>query len=268
MNSYIMLLGLSLWGCGTKAGDTSSDTATEDTGEPTVVNPEDTAEPGDYVAISGTMNWGDGSPAEGADVQVCASLCRRTSVQSDGSWELTGLDKEAYIVLGFVQGDASITTTVSLVDMQEDKNIGAMTLKPYATQVAFTAGMHEYVLDGGLHISFNSDDISSGLYSVSFNDMVSSLKVDGDSVPHDLQDREILGMWMLGDFDYHVSSGISWRLDDTFGLDEGASIEMLILNNEAHAWDSLGTFPLENGAFAGGDATFPYLSTIVMLRAE
>ena len=155
-----------------------------------------------------------------------------------------------------------------MTHMQEDKNIGAMTLNPYATQVEFTAGTHEYALDGGLNITFNSDDISSGLYSVSFNDMVSSLKVDGDSVPHDLQDREILGMWMLGDFDYQVSSGISWRLDDTLGLEEGGSIEVLILDNEAHAWDSLGTFPLEGGGFSGGEATFPYLSTIVMLRAE
>ena len=265
----IMLFGLSLWGCGAKEGDSAADTATEDTGDAVIVDTgEDTADPGDYVAISGTMNWGDGAPAEGADVQVCASLCRRTSVQSDGSWELTGLDKEAYIVLGFSMGDPSIATTVSLVDMQEDKNIGTMMLQPYATQTEFTAGMHEYALDGGLHISFNSDDISSGLYSVTFNDVVSSLKVDGDSVPHDLQDRDILGMWMLGDFDYQVSSGISWRLDDALGLSEGESIEMLILNNEAHTWDSIGTFSLENGSFSGGDTTFSFLSTIVMLRAE
>jgi hypothetical protein len=267
MTSSVLILGF------LACGDSKTDTA-EPTAEPTneaAIEPsgEDTADTAEEVAtfaISGSVVLGDGSPAVGSKIQVCAALCRRADVSEDGTWSLTGVEEAVYIILSFSQGDTSIATTVSLIEITEDKEIGSMTLHPYATQEAYVSGMHDYVLDGGLTLSLDSDELSAGVYSLGSSDTVSSIKINPAEVPNDVDSSEILAMWMLGDFDHHVEGGIAWRIDSDLGLEEGTSLTFKYLDNEGHEWAEVGTFTITDGVIDGGDTRLPLLSTIMVVQ--
>lgn len=258
---YLVLIGL--WAC----GESKTDTA-ELTSEPSSNSTEpdvDTAEAIETFSISGIVHDAQGAPAGGSKIQVCAALCRRADVMEDGTWSLSGLEADIYIVLGFSQGDASITTTASLATIDADRDIGTMTLSPYATQETFVSGMHDYVLDGGLTISANSDDLAAGLYSIGSSGAVSSLQIDPTHVPTELDRSSIVAMWMLGEYDYHVEGGMPWRIDSDLGLEEGATVALQYLDNEAHAWMSLGSFVVTDGAIDGGESNLPLLSSIIVV---
>ena len=259
------VLFLHLLACGESKTDTaepSADTATEPSNE---VSIEDTSEPVETFTISGSVVWEDDSPAAGAKIQVCADLCRRADVTADGTWSLSGLTSEVYIVLGFQQGDASIATTASLIDITADRDIGTMTLSPYATQETLVAGMHDYTLDNGLVLSFDSAALAPGLYSIGTTENISSLAIDSSKVPSDIDASNVVALWMIGDFDHHVESGISWRIDSDLGLAEGASVTLKYLDNEAHTWAELGTFSVSNGAIEGNGA-LPLLSSLMVVQ--
>ena len=262
-----LLVILGLWAC----GETKTDTASEPTSEPsgdTASEPsnEDTGPQIETFSISGVMNNADGQPASGAKVQVCAALCRRADVMEDGTWSLQGVEADVYIVLGFYQGDASIATTASLATVSADLDVGTMVMSPYATQEAFVSGMYDYVLDGGLVISANSDELSAGLYSIGSSASVSSVKIDPSHISGgDLDTSTAAAMWMLGEYDYHVEGGMPWRIDSDLGLEEGASVDVQYLDNEAHEWLSLGTFTVTDGVIDGGESNLPLLSSLIVI---
>jgi len=256
---------MGLWACGDSKTDTA-EPAAEPSEEPsTEPATEDTAVQIETFSISGTINDAQGAPAVGMKVQVCASLCRRADVTEDGTWTLTGLEEDVYIVLGFSQGDPSITTTASLATINSDRDIGAMTLNTYATQETFVSGMHDYVLDGGLVISANSDELGAGLYSIGSSGSISSLQIDPAQVPTELDTSSIVAMWMLGEYDYHVEGGMSWSINSDLGLAEGTSVDFQYLDNEAHAWMSLGSFTVTDGMIDGSDANLPLLSSVIVV---
>ena len=141
-----------------------------------------------------------------------------------------------------------------------------MTLRPYATQEAYVSGEHAYELDGGLVIQLDSDELAGGLYSIGSSSTVSSLKIDPTEVPSDLDSSNILAMWMLGDFDHHVEGGIGWHIDSELGLEEGSSVTLKYLDNEAHEWIALGTFTVTDGMILGDEAKLPLLSTVMLTQ--
>jgi hypothetical protein len=260
------LFFLTLWACGDSKTDTAeTEPATEPANEAAIEpSTEDTAETATTFSISGMVVKGDGSPAAGAKIQVCADLCRRADVMEDGTWGLSGLEEAVYIVLGFEQADPSIATTASLIDMTSDKDIGSMTLRPYATQEAYVSGDHTYELDGGLGIQFDSDELSAGLYSIGSSSTVSSLKINPSEVPSDLDSSNIIAMWMLGDFDHHTEGGIGWSIASD--LEEGASVTVKYLDNEGHEWVDLGSFTVLDGVIEDGGFKLPLLSTVIVTQ--
>lgn len=262
-----ILVILGLWAC----GDTKTDTASEPTSEPsgdTSSEPsnEDTGPEIETFSISGSINNADGQPAAGAKVQVCAALCRRADVMEDGTWSLTGVEEDVYIVLGFYQGDPSIATTASLATLTTDLDVGTMTLSPYATQQEFLPGMNEYTLDGGLFVTANSEELSAGLYSIGSSGTMSSVKIDPSHISGgDLDTTTVTAMWMLGEYDYNAEGGMPWRIESDLGLEEGAGVDVQYLDNEAHEWISLGSFAVTNGVIDGGDANLPLLSSLIVI---
>ena len=269
MNLTTILLSLSI-GCSDKNTDTAE--AAEDTATDTdTVIPDDTdLEEEDTVVISGVALWADGAPADGATIQVCAALCRRTNVSSDGSWGVEGLEKEKYIILGFSGEDTSIATTVTLIDMQEDRNLDPMVLYPYATSEAWGTEEQEYALDAGLTVTFDGSEMEMGLYAVTTTSNISSVHVAPDDVPVDFPSGEPLAMWMLGEFDYQPTGGISWTIRDiptNLDIEDGATLEAFLLDNEAHAWSSLGTYTVADGMIVG-EANLTGLSTLVLVTAQ
>ena len=247
------ILLFALIGCGeTKPEDTSSEPATEPSNEAAVEPSDDTAVEETFT-ISGSVVYDNGEPAAGAKIQVCASLCRRADVTEDGSWSLSGLEAEHYIVLGFVQGDSTIATVATLIDVTADKELTPMTIVPYETKEAYVAGPHTYLLSSGLELKLNSDEISAGVYSIGSSDTVSSVSVDPSTIPSDYDSSSVLHMWMLGDYDHGSESGMKLSFTGTLDVEDGATVDLLYINNEAHEWQSLGTFTVTGGG-QGGDA--------------
>ena len=254
-----------LLACGESKTDSAAPSAEPATEPSNEVSIEDTSEPLETFTISGNVVWGDDTPAAGAKIQVCADLCRRADVAADGTWSLSGLTAEVYIVLGFQQGDGSIATTSSLIDITADRNIGTMTLSPYATQEPLVSGMHDYSLDDGLVLSFDSSALVPGLYSIGTTENISSLGIDPSKVPSDIDASNVVALWMLGDFDHHVEGGIAWHIDSNLGLAEGSSVTLKYLDNEAHAWVELGSFSVSNGVIEGNGA-LPLLSSLMVVQ--
>ena len=97
------MLALLLAAC---AGDTSDDKALDsaddadadtDTDTDTDTDADTDTDPGDG-AISGTVQYYDGTIASGFPVQVCSLLCRYVDTDASGNFALTGLDAGDYRV--------------------------------------------------------------------------------------------------------------------------------------------------------------------------
>ena len=257
-----------LIGCGETKPTDSADTATEPAGEPTIEPSSDTSEAEESFSISGSLILGDGSPAAGAKIQVCAALCRRTDVQEDGTWSLPGVEADHYIVLGFFQGDSTIATTATLIDITEDRVLDPMTILPYDTKEAYVAGPHSYGMSNGLELKLNSDDISAGAYSIGSSDTISSVLVDPATIPSDYDSSTVLKMWMLGDYDHGNTSGMKLSYTDLLDVDDGTTVALLYINNEAHEWESLGSFTVTGGEADIKDLELPVMSSVKIVISE
>ena len=265
----MLLFGSILFfGCSDKESDSAS-TDTEDTTEPAEpAQPEDTQDSGNTeptYTVTGEVTLADGAAANGTTIQVCASSCRRETVDENGKWEMSGLKEEKYIVLGFSMQDDSLATTATHMDLTGDRDLTTMVLHPYATSEAWASSSKTYDLDGGLSVTFNGADLSRGDFAVKELANISSVKVPLSDIPMDapVAADKVAGIWMLGTFAFESSSGIEWSIRDTLGLEDGTDVEIFFLAPASHTWESLGTTTVAQ-AVDGTGMSLPALSTLLI----
>ena len=92
--------------------------------------------------------------------------------------------------------------------------------------------------------------------------------IDPSTIPSDYDSSSVLHMWMLGDYDHGSETGMKLSFTGTLDVEDGTVVDLLYINNEAHEWQSLGTFTVTAGDPDIKELELPVLSALKIVRTD
>ena len=225
-------------------------------------------------ALSGTLLFGDDSPAAGAEAQLCLSTCRSTKVGADGSFTFASLATGRYSLHFLAQdGVFPCAEALNAVDVQDGLTTTLplpVYALPWEDDTSIDASTDE-AIDAGEYLTLEVDGSTlTAPFGV-------DLAIQGVRVPPEfrpdlssLGEVEVLDLWYLGAFDtaadppvpfyvYHEYDGV--YDDDKVGIRVAGYIEA--------DWLDGGTATSVGGTLVSDPGSgLPYLTTLALVRLD
>ncbi|MEQ1571798.1 MAG: hypothetical protein ABMA64_39590, partial [Myxococcota bacterium] len=269
MSSIRWGLILGAWGCsgGTSPSDKSGDTgAPLETGDTidtvdTVDTTTDTYQPpaGD---LEGAVLGTGGGPVIGADLRLCrGAVCRNGVTDAAGGFAFGGVPAVWHSFEVVAPDELTATVFAPLLIVADETRAVTVHALPYdGTPSPLGSAVEEHPAGFGLYLELAAGDLEPPLFADEATWVAGARVPEPLWVPVDEVPGTVLAQWYVGPFDYTaVSNAIPVRIDDEWGLADGAQLEVYVGNYLQSAWLPAGTATANGGSITG--AALPNLAT-------
>jgi hypothetical protein len=250
---------------GDKSGDTGTGPVTESGGSGADT---DTTVPTYTGVLDGTLTAA-GAPVADTPLRLCrGTLCRNTNSAADGTYEYDAVPP-VWHSFEAVPGPESgfATPFVPLLFTEGQHRTVDLHLLPYDDVSPLGVDPQELPAGRGLYITAGLGDLEPPLFEADATE-ISGVRVDdpGDQVPLDGISGTLLAMWYVDPFDHTavLPGGLPIRIDDEWGLADGATLEVYVGNYEQSAWLDAGTVTAYGGSLTG--ASLPNIATVILVQ--
>ncbi len=264
----LAFLALVVGAC-TDTDDSAADTS--DTDADTDVDTDADVDP--VGALTGTLLFGDGTPAEGAEAQVCLASCRYTEVGADGSFTFTSLDAGRYS-LHFVAEDDGVPCAEGLVPVDVQEGLTTEVTTPYYA-LPFTDDTPITETTTGSFPAGESLtlDVDGATLQAPFG---VELAIQGIRMPPQkypdlstLDGAEVLDLWYLGAFNTEASVPVPFSVAVTYGLADTDQVGIRVTGYIEADWLDAGTATVSGGVLTSDVGSgLPYLTTLALVRLD
>jgi hypothetical protein len=251
--------------------DTDTDTDADADADTDTDTDTDTDADADFNAnVSGVVQWADGSAADGLQMRLCYGTCRVTNTDASGAWSYEGVENLDHTLQAVVLADTSYAVPHSVVMLRDDETRTLteplrMTKFVTNTDVSGTA-----TVDGdGITIEADRSTMTQGAYTPDYDQYyVATVEVDPATagISWDGLVGTPVAMWYLGNFDTTLSPSAPFTTASSYGLEDGAKVEIFVTSNEDHGWISGGTATVADGKIISDTGCgIPKLNTMVLV---
>ncbi len=258
----VVLLSLSVVGCGGKADDgtgttdsSTTDTETYDSG--TVL--------GGYVA--GTITSPTGEPVTGARVTLCAEFCRVNISLEDGSYRFDGIADDEFAFDVEVPDEHWPTILFPLVLTRESETVVDLQMHALGDEATIPDSAAELELLPSIYVTIGFDNIDPGFTdpetaSASHPSTWEWEPLVGLSEP-------IAGVWYLEPWEVKaLGDSLQFRVGNEWGWEAGAEVSGVVASYDDKGWLDVGGLVVsEDGQWitsVEGVSGLPILSTLVI----
>jgi hypothetical protein len=275
-------LGLPLGACGDKssddtaggASDTDTDTDTDSTTDTDTDTDADTdAPPGEVASVRGTVQFADGTPAEGLQIRLCYYSCKTYSSDASGGFEYIDVEAATHTLQAVQLGntDWAIPNALITLDADVDRTLDtAFTMVEYQTKEALSG--QATITGDGITISADEAGYVTGIYSPDpTTTWVATVEIDPSlaGLPADGMPGTPVAMWYLGNFDGEVEPVWSFSTTSSYGLAEGTKVDIYALDNIGKQWLSSGTGTVgTDGITTDDDSGLARLTTLILVPQD
>lgn len=275
------LLLLALLACGDK-DDTGTDGGSDGGSDGGADGGADGGSDGGTAADQGTFSGRVVNPdGSGATVQMrlCAELCRSITTDAQGYFEYTQVEADHYVYEAVYLADQNgYSMPLDVITIAQDQQIALdqdMVLYPFETSDEVGDEPVMLNLDGGLTVmadpsTMTASEANSPYLPEGEPDYVASVRVQPDALGLRLEEVEgtVLAAWHMGRVSVSLSPPWGFQLDDTLGLTEGDSVEIIASSYDLKEWTSGGTATVVDGMLVSDDGSgIPILSTVLLVAA-
>ncbi len=259
MRGAWLVLGLAACGGPEKdTGETLIDTDVTDT---------DTGGGGDTDAdepqsLTGTLKDQDGQAVAGARVKFCNVLrCVYADSDATGAYSFLDVPPMAYS-LEPVPPDGKATVLVPLtLEPNENANVDIV-IPDLDPAKPLTGTPAEIELGSGLFVTVSTDlEAPFGLDAATEAAGVQATVLP----PLEGVTGTAIASWYLDPFNYKSATGLPFRIENQWGLAEGAELHVWVGSYDDFAWLDAGMVTVTDG-FLVGAGKLPLLSTVILVQ--
>ena len=214
------------------------------------------------ATLSGVVHYTDGSPFDGASVNLCHDACRIANTDTDGTFMFENV-QTCPQALDIPGGGDAYATPITILDFedQEERDV-TITMVEHGGWMDTPSNTAEVEIAAGLFVTVGVNDLD-----LLFGDVT---QVAGANVPlaHALPvdvAGDLIAMYHLEPFDAVAVPAMPVRIANTFGLIDGDTVEVWTASYHKYAWVNGGTLTA-NGDWLEGDATIEVVSTTALLK--
>ncbi len=246
---------------------TTDSTATTETGT-TTTDTDTVPEPTDLATLQGSVVDPDGVGL-GAVLRLCrGSACRTLDADSDGSYvyEDVALIPQSFEISA-PSGHDDLAIAFAPLEFKTVHEVRAIpVILPVIThQTPLTSTATEIEVGTGLFITVSKADLEPPDAFHEDPTEVTGVAVDvALQMPVDRPHSSVIAMWYVGPFDYMSEGGLPVRIQNLWGLADGAVYSVWTGSYLDSAWLDQGTLTV-SGEWLEGDAALTVVSTVVLV---
>jgi hypothetical protein len=240
---------------------TDTDTADTDTTDDSGTTDTRTA------SLTGSVVGPDGSPLEGAAVNVCRMVCYRQNTDAAGAYVYDALEAwtaSFYVIPAVGSGLATAMAPITWAE-DEDKVIDVQMLELDDTH-PIPATAAEVEVTDGLWLTLGMDTLTPP-FGIDLVDTAAVRVPVEDRLPLEVP-GEVLDVWYLHPWESESEEGVPLRIANTWSLTPGETVRAWVSSLPLdYSWLDAGTLTVsEDGTMLEGDAELPVLTSLVLTR--